>query len=179
MEGPPTGGPSPEGAPLTAIGPLLEPGILPSDDEEGTDEQAPGADEAEAMDEAPPAPGGALGLPWPRPFGLRSSEPAWCHRRDPPEAPTAPPTSEPLDLLDTSSAPWLRDPELGVQWAESWIASHQDHEVAPGEAEAVVEAAPDPAAPIAEPSDTPPPPPVQEIAVTSAAPPASTAPDAA
>ena len=61
MEGPPTGGPSPEGAPLTAIGPLLEPGILPSDDEEGTDEQAPGADEAEAMDEAPPAPGGALG----------------------------------------------------------------------------------------------------------------------
>ena len=171
MEGPPTGGPSPEGAPLTAIGPLLEPGILPSDDEEGTDEQAPGADEAEAMDEAPPAPGGALGAAVAAALRAALERTGVVPPQGPPEAPTAPPTSEPLDLLDTSSAPWLRDPELGVQWAESWIASHQDHEVAPGEAEAVVEAAPDPAGPIAESSDTPPPPPVQEIAVTPPLPP--------
>ena len=171
MEGPPSEGPSPEGAPLTAIGPLLEPGILPSDDEEGTDEQAPGADEAEAMDEAPPAPGGALGAAVAAALRAALERTGVVPPQGPPEAPTAPPTSEPLDLLDTSSAPWLRDPELGVQWAESWIASHQDHEVAPGEAEAVVEAAPDPAAPIAEPSDTPPPPPVQEIAVTPPLPP--------
>jgi predicted MPP superfamily phosphohydrolase len=43
----------------------------------------------------------------------------------------APPPAEPLDLLDTSSAPWLRDPELGVQWAESWIASQAAEELEP------------------------------------------------
>ncbi|MFL5519579.1 MAG: metallophosphoesterase [Gemmatimonadales bacterium] len=171
MEGPPTEGPSAEGAPLTAMGPLLEPGVLPSDDEEGTDEQAPGTDEAEATDEAPPAPGGALGAAVAAALRAALERTGVVPPQGPPEIPATPPTSEPLDLLDTSSAPWLRDPELGVQWAESWIASHQDHEVAPGEVEAEVEEGPELAAPIADPSDTPPPPPVQEIAVTPPPPP--------
>ena len=178
MEGPRTEGPSPEGAPLTAMGPLLEPGILPSDDEEGIDEQAPGTDESEATDEAPPAPGGALGAAVAAALRAALERTGVVPPQGPPEAPTAPPTSEPLDLLDTSLAPWLRDPELGVQWAESWIASHQDHEVAPGEVEAEAEAAPDPAAPVAEPTDTPPPPPTaQEIAVTPPPPPPAPPPE--
>jgi predicted MPP superfamily phosphohydrolase len=48
---------------------------------------------------------------------------------------TGPESSEPLDLLDTSTAPWLTDPELGVQWAESWIASHPEESEPPPEPE--------------------------------------------
>jgi hypothetical protein len=114
------------------------------------DEPEPAVEEPEPVVEPEAQPGGELGAavaaalqaalertgqvpPTPRPAGV-------------PGTPPAPVSAEPLDLLDTSSAPWLHDPELGVQWAASWIASH------PAEQEAEPELILEPAA---EPEPTP------------------------
>jgi predicted MPP superfamily phosphohydrolase len=145
---PPTEGPLPEGTPVTALGPLLVPGILPGEADE--DEQPEPGEEPDS-DDAPPTPGGELGaavaaalqaalertgvIP-PSPFG--------------PAPPPTPPPDQPLDLLDTSSAPWLSDPELGVQWAESWVASQSqadppaELELEPEAVEAVTSPEPEP-----------------------------------
>ena len=160
MGEPPTEGPVPEGAPFSSLGPLLVPGALPDEEEE----PEPAAEEPEPV-EAPP-PGGELGA------AVAAALQAALERTG--EVPPAlmplagralpvPPTpAEPLDLLDTSSAPWLHDPELGVQWAESWIASHPGEEL-PEEPEPAAEPSVG-TAPAAElpPTPAPPAPPVPE-----------------
>jgi predicted MPP superfamily phosphohydrolase len=108
---------------------LLVPGALPDDLEE---EPEPAAVEPEPVEEPPP-PGGELGAAVAAALqaalertGEVPPSPLPPTERDLPVAATP---AEPLDLLDTSSAPWLHDPELGVQWAESWIASHPGEEL--------------------------------------------------
>jgi predicted MPP superfamily phosphohydrolase len=180
---PPTEGPVPEGAPFSSLGPLLLPGALPDEEEE----PEPAAEEPEPV-EAPPPPGGELGA------AVAAALQAALERTgEVPPAQTSPagqfavpPTpAEPLDLLDTSSAPWLHDPELGVQWAESWIASHPGEEL-PEEPEPAAEpsAGTVPAAelpPTPEPPAPPPPerasPPVVQLpaVVESLAPPVAAA----
>lgn len=105
------------------MGPLLVPGVVPGD---RADEPEPAAAAPEPVAARLPQPGGDLGA------AVAAALQAALERTgEAPPAPVppahdlaeAPTPTEPLDLLDTSSAPWLRDPELGVQWAESWIAS--------------------------------------------------------
>lgn len=104
------------------------PGVLPGDPQE---EPEPAAEEPEPA-VPPPQPGGVLGA------AVAAALQAALERTGevppsplPPgrDLPVAPTPTEPLDLLDTSSAPWLHDPELGVQWAESWIASYPGDEL--------------------------------------------------
>ena len=127
---PPTEGPAPDGVAFSSLGPLLVPGALPGDLEP---EPEPAAETPEPVEEPPPLPGGGLGA------AVAAALQAALERTGeappgplPPvvqELPAAPTPTEPLDLRDTSSAPWLHDPELGVQWAESWIASHPGEEL--------------------------------------------------
>ncbi|HEX5817268.1 MAG TPA: metallophosphoesterase [Gemmatimonadales bacterium] len=125
------------------------PGVLPGEDEDGR-EPVTEAD-VSPSELPPPVPGGDLGA------AVAAALQAALERTGvvppslpPPAQPATPEATEPLDLLDTSSAPWLTDPELGVQWAESWIASQTQAEPA-RETEPVGEAPP-PASPDAAPA---------------------------
>lgn len=126
----------PEGASLTALGPLLVPGVplgLDEQEEREADREEAGQEAQEAQEGATPPPGGELGAAVAAALQAaleRTGELPPAPRTEPNgDSPPALDHSQPLDLLDTSTAPWLTDPELGVQWAESWIASH------PGQAE--------------------------------------------
>jgi predicted MPP superfamily phosphohydrolase len=99
--------------------------MLPDDLE---DEPEPAAEEPEPVQEPEAQPGGELGAAVAAALQAaleRTGQvPPTPHPAGPPGSAPPPVSAEPLDLLDTSSAPWLHDPELGVQWAASWIASH-------------------------------------------------------
>jgi hypothetical protein len=142
---------------------LLLPGALPDEEEE----PEPAAEEPERVEAPLPPPGGELGAAVAAALQAalaRTGEVPPAHMSPAGQLSVPPTPAEPLDLLDTSSAPWLHDPELGVQWAESWIASHPGEEL-PEEPEPAAE----PSAvtvPVAElpPTPEPPAPPVPETA---------------